>query len=464
MNKLDNTIIFSYVVILIIFSLFTFGKIYDTYANIELLDIQMDNYDKDQGIITIKITRKINLINNSFTCMADNGIEEIKVNGQNNECLLKLDANYNYKIYLINNQNIKSEVYNLSNMVNNVLSFKFASDMLYLVKDGEETINYYDVVINDDDIDYNFKSNDEHIALVVGNKVKGVSKGETYIYSDKISQTLKIKVTDLITLPYATKDKKEVLPCNIYSEEEAKELDEILEYKINNAGYKTRAGAVAAARFLTLEFKYRVPYYYETGRIRYNNPSCNMSNINTREIDGEGRYYHKGLYLSNSKKELITLSKEGPALWGCKIRNLEDKPEYGFSMGKMVPNGLDCSGFVTWSLKNAGFEPGDVGAGEDPGRDCQCTDLGEFVTLNDELLDSNKIKAGDLINWWGHIAMIIGIDEENDTYYIAESLSYIDGVRAMIYTRKELLNTFKYVVLMDNYYQKSGNYTKMWTK
>ena len=60
--------------------------------------------------------------------------------------------------------------------------------------------------------------------------------------------------------------------------------------------------------------------------------------------------------------------------------------------------------------------------------------------------------------------MIIGIDEENDTYYIAESLSYIDGVRAMIYTRKELLNTFKYVVLMDNYYQKSGNYTKMWTK
>ena len=187
-----------------------------------------------------------------------------------------------------------------------------------------------------------------------------------------------------------------------------------------------------------------------------------MSNINTYIVDGEGRYYHKGLYLADSKKELITSSKEGPAIWGCKIRNLEDKKEYGYIPGVKMPNGLDCSGFVTWSLKNAGFEPGDVGAGEDPGRNCQCTDLGEFVPLDNALLKSGRVKAGDLINWWGHIAMIIGIDEETDTYYIAESLSYIGGVRAMIYTRSELLKTFKYVVLMDSFYEKDGNYSIMW--
>lgn len=72
----------------------------------------------------------------------------------------------------------------------------------------------------------------------------------------------------------------------------------------------------------------------------------------------------------------------------------------------------------------------------------------------------NNIKAGDLLNWWGHIAMLIGID--NDTYYVAESLSYIGGVRAMIYTKQELLSTFKYAVLMDDYYKKEGLYTKMW--
>ena len=29
-----------------------------------------------------------------------------------------------------------------------------------------------------------------------------------------------------------------------------------------------------------------------------------------------------------------------------------------------MPNGLDCSGFIAWVLKNAGFDPGDIGAGD----------------------------------------------------------------------------------------------------
>jgi len=463
MEKIDKILIYIYLLFICIFTIFTSGRLFEIYTNINIVDIKLINYNKENNIISIKITKTNNILNKKFSCVAYDGQKEIEVIGKNNECLLDLEDTNNYNLYLINELGIKSELFKLNNMINNILSFKFASEKLYLAEGEEEEINYYDILIDNKNIDYNFTSKDENIAKVIDNKVIGISKGETEIYSDLIDETLQIKVTDLITRAYATKDKKEILPCNAYTEAEAKELDEILEYKINKAGYGTRAGAVAAARFLTLEFKYRVPYYYETGRIKYENKYCNMSNINTREIDGEGRYYHKGLYLDNSKKELITLSKEGPAIWGCKIRNLEDKPEYGFSVGKMVPNGLDCSGFVTWTLKNAGFEPGDVGAGEDPGRDCQCTDLGKLVTLDSELLDSGKVKTGDLINWWGHIAMIIGIDDENDTYYIAESLSYIGGVRAMIYSKTELLNTFKYVVLMDDYYKKDGNYTKMWS-
>ena len=168
-------------------------------------------------------------------------------------------------------------------------------------------------------------------------------------------------------------------------------------------------------------------------------------------------YYKKGLYLTNSKKELISASWRGPSIWGCNLVNLEENKKYGYIPGKLMPNGLDCSGFITWTLKNAGFEPGDVGAGEDSNRDGQCTDLGEFTLLADNI---DNIKTGDLLNWWGHIAMLIGIND--DTYYVAESLSYIGGVRAMIYTKKELLNTFKYTVLMDNYYIEEGNYSVYW--
>ena len=139
--------------------------------------------------------------------------------------------------------------------------------------------------------------------------------------------------------------------------------------------------------------------------------------------------------------------------------NLESNAKYGYTMGKMMPNGLDCSGFITWSLKQAGFDPGDIGAGESPDRDNQCTDLGKFTKLKENF---DKIKVGDLLNWWGHIAMLIGIDEKTNTYYVAESLSYISGVRAMIYTKNELLETFPYVVLMDSYYQKEGNYSNYW--
>ena len=462
MLKSDKALVISYILFLVLFVLFTSSSLFLQYSNIDVVSIKMNEFDKDSNIMKVSIIRANNKLNKKFSCIAESGDKKLEVIGKDNKCDFDLEYDGKYNLYLVNELGIKSSIYKLSNVLDNVLSFNFAAEKLYLAIGQEETFNYFNIVINNQEINYNFKSMDESIAKIEGNKVIGVSKGETFIYSDRTKEKLKIIVTDLITKPYATKEKKEILPCKAFTSEEAKTLDDILEYKINNAGYGTRAGALAAARFLTLEFKYRVPYYYETGRIKYENKSCNIGNINTYIVDGEGRWYHKGLYLSQDKVDNVTLSKEGPAMWGCKIRNLEKKPEQGFPSGAMMPNGLDCSGFVTWSLKNGGFEPGDVGAGEDPGRDCQCTDLGEFVPLDNALLNSGKVKAGDLINWWGHIAMIIGIDEENDTYYIGESLSYISGVRAMIYTRKELLNTFKYVVLMDSFYKKDGNYSIMW--
>lgn len=82
--------------------------------------------------------------------------------------------------------------------------------------------------------------------------------------------------------------------------------------------------------------------------------------------DGEGRYYHQGLYLTNSKKNSIIASVSGPCIWGCPLYNWEDDLEYGYVWGVKKPNGLDCSGFVSWILYNGGFDPGDNGFGVRP--------------------------------------------------------------------------------------------------
>lgn len=422
--------------------------------DIRLLSTEFISYNADKETITMKLKSKKNIFINEYTCVAE-GINNVYDSASNsNECSLSFDIHDNYSFYLVLNNGTKSNVILLNDVYNEVLDFKFTEEQIYLIVDEEYDFSYSDVVVGNKP-SYNFKSSDDNIIEVIENKIIAKGVGSAYVYSDKMNSKLNVTVTNLITKPYATSGKKDLLTCNVYTEDEAKELDAILEYKINKAGYQTRAGAVAAARFLTLEFAYRIPYFYENGRLPIS--STNSSNINTHIADGEGRYYKKGLYLSESKKSGIVATWKGPAIWGCNLMNLERNERYGYYSGKMMPNGLDCSGFVTWTLKNAGFESGDVGAGEDPNRDGQCTDLGKFVYLNENI---DNIKVGDLLNWWGHIAMLIGID--GDTYYVAESLSYIGGVRAMIYTKKELLNTFEYAVLMDDFYKDNGNLTEYW--
>ena len=88
------------------------------------------------------------------------------------------------------------------------------------------------------------------------------------------------------------------------------------------------------------------------------------------------------------------------------------------------------------------------------------TDLGKRVNVTKELIDSNVVKAGDLINWWGHIGVIVGID--NDTYYVAESLDFYDGLVVKEYKKEKMPTAWTYIMLMDSVYKNDGNYTSMW--
>ena len=308
------------------------------------------------------------------------------------------------------------------------------------------------IVVEDTNITYS-SINPEIADVDDTGLVTGKSYGKTTIVIKNRSEEkdINVIVTRLIKEMDATA-KREYFTCNMLSEEENELLDKILFDRVNRAGYKTRAGVIAAARFLTLESTYEVPYFYENGRLENYEPY--------KYVDGEGRYYHRGLYLSPKKKNDIVARFVGPQMWGCYLQNYTD---WGgvYVTGRLYPNGLDCSGFVTWALLNGGFDVGDIGAGIEPDHK-DVTDLGELVYLSDELMASGRVKAGDLIGLDGHAAILIGWDENN--YYIAESLNTTKGVVATTVRRSDLVHNsiYKYVVLMDKIYGEQGNYTSYW--
>ena len=280
------------------------------------------------------------------------------------------------------------------------------------------------------------ETDDESVVSVEEGRIVALSAGKAQVRQD--CHTYIVYVSDLYTAAYLNME-KDYLPENRYTDEENKYLDRVLEYLIEEAGYRSRAAAVEAARFLTLRFPYKLNYFYENGRLEEDH----------YDVDGEGRYYHKGLYLSPYKQRAISQDEEAQ-YWGSEI--------YEWETDTYSPNGLDCSGFITWALYNAGYDCGDIGAG--PSQDVlDLTDLGSMVYIDE--VDLGEVRCGDLVGLDGHIGMIIGMDE--DRIYIAESY-WVNDLQVRIYDYDEFIedSEWEYVVRMDSYYLNDGNYTDMW--
>lgn len=387
-----------------------------------------------------------------ISCYLSNSEEKPSIDSElwissekNSSCTFKLDNNSKHYMFLKNDKEIFS-VLGINSLYRiNTLEFDKDSTIISLNSTVKLNIKYEYTGYLDKEIKYK-SSNKDILTVNNSGEVTSVSIGKATITAsikDK-EDKINIEVTDLIVnRPNSFDFDKDYLPCNKYSEEENNKLDTLLKEKIESVGYKTRAGAVEAARFLTLDFPYRVNYFYENGRVAQG-----------AKIDGEGRYYHIGLYLNDKKYSEIGNHSTGPKIWGC---SLYDNPAH-----RNIDNGLDCSGFVSWAMLNGGFDPGDIGAGITNVYDL--TDTGKRTTLTSSLAKGNTIKAGDLL--WrsaggGHIGMIIGIDD--DTYYVAEALWYDEiGVIISTYSKNSIANKFPYVILMDSYYEKDGSYTKMW--
>lgn len=330
---------------------------------------------------------------------------------------------------------------------NNINIIKFeVPEKIYIIVGEETEIDINIMEENNKKIKLSLISENEEILKVNNNKIKGISDGNTKLkvkLQNKDVKKVDVVVTSLITKPTINND-KEYIKCGEYSKEESDLLEEIIKLRIDEAGYKTRAGALAAARFLLLEFKSGIKYYNENGRLE------NHSNI--KYIDGEGRFYHKGLYLTEDKySEIVASTNDGPKMWGCVLKNI--------NYSKTMENGLNCSGFITWALYNAGYDIKDVGAGDYSYINNELLDLRPKESINLELLNSGKVKVGDLIGFDGHIAMIIGLEENK--IYVGES--YETGLRVLTFTYDELIKSdFTDIILMDDYYKNDGKITNMW--
>lgn len=443
--KKNNNNIFIIILIsfLIISSFICFGGFiyYSLEEQVNIKNVELINYNEETKVATLKITLNETLFNNKRYCYIDE-----KVVVTDNSCLITTTT-YNNKIEISNNFNVKKTI-NIADYINKALVFEMPNK-IYLAKGDTYKLNIITDSFSKEKISYEVSNDIINISddLIIN----GIKNGSTTLTIKYLNETkdISIVVTDLIVKkPENFNYDKKYLSCSRYTKSEADLLDEILEFRIEEVGYKTRAGVVEAARFLALEFPYRIDYFFENGR---------LGDGGTSYVDGEGRYYHKGLYLHSSKFSTIKKSLAGPAIWGCPLTNYEEGGRY--VKYELYSNGLDCSGFVTWTLLNGGFDVGDIGAGEtyEPN---QLTDLGERVTVTKELINSGKVKPGDLINWWGHIGVIVGIDDTK--YYVAESLDYYPGLIIRSYTKEKMVDIWTYIMLMDDVYKQDGKLTNMW--
>lgn len=442
-------------IILIVFILYTNFMVGPSITNIEINESKRFN---DQVIFNIEIDNYFWKLDKSTWCLVSeenvlpdkNDSEWVKA--YNNYCSLTLKSG-DYYVFVKDKYGNITSTDSKRIQIDKVIDVKTNKNEIYMWIGREEKINYEIVALGNVNKDVTFESLDSSIATVSGDgTIRAVGYGTTevrVVSSTGKYGTVKVIVSNLITKPKIDFNKS-YIGCKQFSEDEAQLIDNILFDRIDEAGYQTRAGVVAAARFLALEFAYRIHYFAENGRLNNYPPY--------HKVDGEGRYYHRGLYLADSKTKDIKYYFQGPTPWGCNLKTFTELPEY--IQGNYYPNGLDCSGFVTWTLINGGFDVGDIGAGENA-EHYDLDDLGEKVRISSELMNSGRVKVGDLIGWNGHMALLVGWDENN--YYIAESLNTTAGVVITTVARNRLVgSSYKYIILMDSVYKNDGNLTNMW--
>jgi len=436
----------TFIVFIILLTLFISVGLYlflSYNINIDSIVINVDKYLNDNNLYNINVLYKEN---KEMSCSLDN-----KNWYTLDKCHFEVQEG-SYKLYLKNKYFSSNKDFEVIKQISGTFTSSLDKlDIYYLALNGYKKIDFIFNYESDFPKTIKWYIEDKNILSINDNTIYGKSVGTTTITAtlkDGNSKTYNVMVTDLIN-PHTLDNNKSYLPCKNYTEEENVLLDKILESRVIEAGVGTRGGVLAAARFLTLEFPYTIRYFNENGRL--------VDHGWRPHIDGEGRYYHKGLYLSEAKYDELekgASTKSGPKMWGCKI--------YDRFVKRYNMNGFTCSGFVTWAMLNGGFDVGDVGAGNYKQFNDDLSDLGEHKKITKEYMKNGNYKVGDFIARNGHAALIIGIDK--DYIYTAESLP--PKLKVYKYGRYEGIvrdTNLTYIIEMSDIYPNGdGIYTNMW--
>ena len=185
------------------------------------------------------------------------------------------------------------------------------------------------------------------------------------------------------------------------------EFNSLIEKNVKKAGYGTRAGVVAAAVTLIAElgnnYQVKIPYYWGGG--------------------------HEG-----------PINDYAKANWGSTAcHTYANSQSYNYC-------GFDCSGFVSWTIHNGGFNMSWAILAN------QFQNMSGVQKVG--LTDSAVLEPGDLLESNGHIVLIVGIDEETKHYICAEAMGNTSGV---LFTKRGFSSPGYWGVKMDGYYNNSAN-------
>ncbi len=232
------------------------------------------------------------------------------------------------------------------------------------------------------------------------------------------------------------RDERPLMHCESYTDKQKDSLQTAFFSALAKVGDK-RGKVVTAATFL-VSLDYRIPYGHE------------WKVSDTRDYDYVGRYTKKGLFLNAFTENGATHKP-----WGCLIPTHARYPRATIAnLGDYYENGLHCSSFIGWALYN-----GDAVTDMSLLEKTYANDYRKFPRTQEKSIKGNVelIRAGDLIGFPGHIAMVIGVkgdiivyaSEEGGSAYPGKGLSWLTF-------NKKTTNfdtfSYKYFIQMNNVY------------
>ncbi len=225
------------------------------------------------------------------------------------------------------------------------------------------------------------------------------------IFEDGRNHKINCNIEDKLIyhFKYDENNTKPFMRKNTYTAADKAKYDAMLKQVVSEAGYGSRAGVVAAARFLVGALDYKVPY------------------------QGASYYRRVGLNIGQS------------GAWG--------------SSGV----GLDCYAFVSWARKQNGLGENALYAGDK----YKTADEVNRIRVGDYLL--TPCTTADCKNPYriNHIALVIGVD--SNYIYVAEAKTA--GVNALVVTKIDKKNPptrYNLSIVKHEKYASEGNVTDMW--